>query len=38
MEKRILESIIRDNKAIKFGKWNGRYFIFESKNLVIRFF
>ncbi len=38
MGKELIESIINDNKTIKFGEWNGQYFIFESANLVVGFF
>ncbi len=38
MEKHLIESIISDNKAIKFLQWSGQYFFFEPENLVIGFF
>lgn len=38
MEKKLIESIISDNKTIRLKEWNGQYFIFEPDNLIIGFF
>lgn len=38
MEKELFQSIINDNKTIKFGDWHGQYFLFEQQDIVVGFF
>ena len=37
MEKEKFDSIIYDQKSIKFGEWSGQHFLFEKESLVIGF-